>query len=132
MPLSAEQQFMIRAKKALEEGNTSFTARGTNKIMWEKLKQEFEDQQATEPPTKRANTSSSSSCYSSSLGDAEDVISEPSQNSHCDTDAEPSEASTTANPPAHSKAEEDEYSYSSSEEEDKDELKCKMVKIFES
>ena len=39
--------------------------------MWEKLKQEFEDQQATKPPAKRANTSSRSS---SSLNDAEDNI----------------------------------------------------------
>ena len=71
MPLSAEKQFMIRAKNALKNGDTSFTARGKNNFMWEKLKQEFEDQQATEPPAKRANTSSRSS---SSLNDAEDVI----------------------------------------------------------
>ena len=73
MPLSAEKQFMIRAKNALKNGDTSFTTRGKNKVMWEKLKQEFEDQQATEPPAKRANASSRSF---SSLNDADDNISD--------------------------------------------------------
>ena len=75
MVLSAEHQFTIRAKKALEEGNTSFTARGKNKALWEKLKHEFEQQRAatTESPAKRAKTSSSSSSSSESSNDATDV-----------------------------------------------------------
>ena len=40
--LTAEQQFELRAKKALEQGNTSFKPRGANKELFEKIKEEFE------------------------------------------------------------------------------------------
>ena len=76
MVYTAEQQFISRAKKALEEGNTSFTARGKNKAIWEKMKQDFEQQcaAATQPSAKRARMASSSSdSSSSSSDDAEDV-----------------------------------------------------------
>ena len=76
MVYTAEQQFISRAKKALEEGNTSFTARGKNKAIWEKMKQDFEQQRAaaTQPSAKRARMASSSSeSSSSSSDDAEDV-----------------------------------------------------------
>ena len=75
MVYTAEQQFISRAKKALQEGNTSFVARGKNNAIWEKLKHEFEQKRTatTESPAKRARTSSSSSSSSSSSDDAEDV-----------------------------------------------------------
>ena len=75
MVYTAEQQFISRAKKALQEGNTSFVARGKNNAIWEKLKHEFEQQRAatTESPAKRAKTSSSSSSSSESSNDATDV-----------------------------------------------------------
>ena len=75
MVYTAEQQFISRAKKALEEGNTSFTARGKNKAIWEKMKRDFEQQRAaaTQPSAKRARTSNSTSSSSSSSDDAEDV-----------------------------------------------------------
>jgi len=75
MVYTAEQQFISRAKKALEGGNTSFVARGKNNAIWEKLKHEFEQKRTatTESPAKRARTSSSSSSSSSSSDDAEDV-----------------------------------------------------------
>jgi len=75
MVYTAEQQFISRAKNALEDGKTTFAARGKNKVIWEKMKQEFERQKAaaTEPSAKRLKTSSSSSYSSSSSDDAEDV-----------------------------------------------------------
>ena len=75
MVYTAEQQFISRAKKALEDGKTTFAARVKNRALWEKLKHEFEQQRAatTESPAKRARTSSSSSYSSSSSDDAEDV-----------------------------------------------------------
>ena len=75
MVYTAEQQFISRAKNALEDGKTTFAARGKNKVIWEKMKQDFERQKAaaTEPSAKRLKTSSSSSHSSSSSDDAEDV-----------------------------------------------------------
>ena len=75
MVYTAEQQFISRAKKALETGNTSFVARGKNNAIWEKLKHEFEQKRTatTESPAKRAKTSSSSSSSSESSNDATDV-----------------------------------------------------------
>ena len=75
MVYTAEQQFISRSKKALEEGNISFVARGKNNAIWEKLKHEFEQKRTatTESPAKRARTSSSSASSSSSSDDAEDV-----------------------------------------------------------
>ena len=73
MVYTAEQQFISRAKKALEGGNTSFVARGKNNAIWEKLKHEFEQKRTATTPAKRARTSSSSSSSSESSNDATDV-----------------------------------------------------------
>ena len=75
MVYTATQQFISRAKKALEEGNTSFTARGKHKAIWERMKRDFEQQRAaaTPPSAKRARTSNSTSSSSSSSDGAEDV-----------------------------------------------------------
>jgi hypothetical protein len=73
MVYTAEQQFISRAKKALQEGNTSFVARGKNNAIWEKLKHEFEQKRTATTPAKRARTSSSSSSSSESSNDATDV-----------------------------------------------------------
>ena len=41
--LTAEQQFELRAKKALETGDASFKPRGeANKALFEKMKEEFD------------------------------------------------------------------------------------------
>ena len=52
--MSAKAQFMKRARDALEQGNTSFVARGENKELFEEMKRKFEQEKNTqfEPASK--------------------------------------------------------------------------------
>ena len=68
MVLTAEQQFRLRAKRALDTGDTTFKARGKNKEIFDTMKQEHDKTRAHKRARQQECKSacSSSSSYSSS------------------------------------------------------------------
>ena len=57
MPQTAQVQFMNRARQALEQGNTSFVARGKNKELYEEMKRTFEQEKNAQSASKRVKLS---------------------------------------------------------------------------
>ena len=86
MPRSAQVQFTNRAREALEQGNTSFVARGKNKELYEDMKRTFEQEMNAQSASKRvklsavspapapteSNSSDSSSDFSSQQSSSSD------------------------------------------------------------
>ena len=88
MPQSALVQFMNRAREALEQGNTSFVARGKNKELYEEMKRAFEQERNAQSASNRVKLSAVSPAPASTESNYSDSSSGSSSSQSSSSDEE--------------------------------------------